>query len=125
MRLTWRDGVATLMGAFAAAIVIATTNAWAWPGLASYRTGTLVLGAIGLGMCIVGSQLADDGSAPKVTSLPGLLGFGGAVLTISGIITGSKVIFLALAVDMAVLYAMATVRHALGTTSATAHPHGV
>jgi len=136
MTLTWRDGAATLIGGAALAVYMAVTHGWGWVGISSYRTGALVLGGLGLTMCIVGGKLAvdEEGTPSQAGTLDiknpwigfaSLLGTGAFALTIAGAITGSTAVFEWLGIDIIVLWALTTLRHTmygLAGSGRGAHP---
>jgi hypothetical protein len=51
MRLTWRDGVETIVAVATVAIALAVTQEWGWLLLGSIGAGVLVLGIVGIAMC--------------------------------------------------------------------------
>ena len=63
MRLTWRDGVTTILAGCTVAIAMAVAQGWGWPLLGSVAAGVAVLGAVGLAMCVLG---ASTDSAPSL-----------------------------------------------------------
>ena len=114
MRLSWKDGITTALLLVALLVVQAVIQGWGWPLLGSYRTGVLALGILGISMCTIGAQI-NEGSFGKspYTILASLLGGGALVLIVVGLVIGSRAVFLAVASDILVLWAMATVRHAI------------
>ena len=132
MRLTWRDGVATLLGLLGAIVVVAVIAGWDWPLLGSYRAGVVALAAIGVPMCLIGAYPFWDSVAfrePRLIfrdpflTVAAMLGFVAATVLVIGLVTGTKLLFMTLAALMGVLWLVATVRHAVeaaprGTTPA-------
>ena len=132
MRLTWRDGVATALGMLGAVVVMAVQQGWEWPLLGNYRAGVVALGAIGVPMCLIGAYPFWDSVAfqqPRLIlrdpflTVAAVLGFAAATALVIGLVTGTELPFVSLAVLMGVLWLVATVRHALeaaprGTTPA-------
>lgn len=119
MRLTWKDGVATLLAALVAAVTVATLQGWGWPLLGGYRSAGLVVFALGVLMCAVcGSALrtADDMKDPYVR-FASALGTVALLGLVGVLIWGTQAWFLALVIDIAVLWAMTTVRHAFAHTT--------
>lgn len=117
MRLSWRDGIATGLGVFAIFVYRAVTESWGWALLGSYRSGTLVLAGVGLAMCIVGGQLVTPTKTDPMLNLGWLLGSMAFVVTLIGVIAPSKGAFELLAIDVAVLWGVATIRHTLAIPS--------
>jgi hypothetical protein len=114
MRLTLRDGVTTILMGLVAAVVLAVTQSWGWPLLGSYRSGVGVLGVVGITMCSIGgSSLEASSFRSPLVRLASVLGGVAAVLIVGGLIAGTETLFLALAGDIGVLWAVATLRHAL------------
>jgi len=127
MRLTWKDAAATvLMGAVGIATV-ATVQGWGWPLLGSYRSAGVVVFGLGMLMCPVGGsamRTADDMKDPYVR-FASTLGFLALVALTGVLIWGTQAWFLVLGSDIAVLWAMATIRHAVhGTAEPKALPAG-
>lgn len=111
--LTWKDGLTTILLAAAIAVMLAVTQAWGWPALGSYRTGALVLGLLGLGMCAGGAVEGRRRSRVYSTTMA-VLGSSALVLLIWGIIAGTEAVFLALGATIGVMWIASTIGHALG-----------
>lgn len=89
------------------------TGLWGWPLLGSYRTGTLALGILGMGMCAGGAVEGRRRSTLFSTSMA-LLGSLALVLLIWGVVAGAETVFLALAAVIGVMWLASTIGHALG-----------
>jgi hypothetical protein len=113
MRLTWRDGVTTLLAALIGLIAIAHLQGWSVPVVDSARGGSAAIGVVGLGMCIVGGSGAAITAKSGYTMLAGLMGGAALLLVIAGLITGWSVMVTLIAADTLLLYALTTARHAL------------
>ena len=122
MHVTWRDGVATTLGLLGGIVVLAVVQGWNWPVLDSYRAGVLALAAIGIPMCLVGAYPFWDSVAfrqPRLIlrdpflTIAAVLGFAAAIALVVGLVTGTELPFVSLAVLMGVLWLVATVRHAV------------
>jgi hypothetical protein len=113
MRLTWRDGVTTLLMALVVAVALAVTQRGDWPLLGSYRSGVGVLGVVGITMCSIGSSLEASSFRSPLVRFASVLGGVAVVLIVAGLIAGTETLFLTLAADIAVLWVVATLRHAL------------
>ena len=120
MRLTWRDGVATILAACVGAVTLAVTESLDWPLLGSNRAGIGVLAAIGWAMCVVGGSRTSSSFRGPVGVLASILGVVALVLIVLGLITGSETALVALAADIGFLWLVATTRHAI--VPATAAP---
>jgi len=97
-------------------VYFAVIEAWGWPLLGSYRTGVAILGFIGIAMCASGSQVGEGKQmrAPLTVAIS-FLGAAALVLVVWGLIVVSEAVFTALAIDIVVLWAITTLRHAAGT----------
>lgn len=122
MRLTWRDGVATALGLMGAVVVLAVLQGRDWPLLGTYRAGVVALAAIGVPMCMIGAYPFWDSVAfanPRLIlrdpflTISAVLGFAAATALVIGLVTGTELPFVSLAVLMGVLWLVATVRHAV------------
>jgi hypothetical protein len=123
MRLTWRDGVATVLAGLVVAVALAVTRSWDWPLLGSYRAGVAALGVIGWSMCILGGpRTASSFKGPFVVFASALGGLA-LVLVIVGLVTGTQGPFIWLAVDIEVLWATTTLHHADSAGPAPARRH--
>lgn len=113
MRLTWRDFVTTLL--IAAVVLVFASNAagWAWPFVDTTRGATLVVGAIGLGACIVGGSGNAIVAKSRYMALMSTLGGAAALLLVVGLISGWPIALSLLVLDTVLLYVIATVRHGL------------
>ena len=113
MGLTWRDGVATLLAAVVAVVGLAVTNEWGWPMLGGFRAGTLVVGILGLAMCITGGSggAMEAGMQDRGVKVLAALGGLSFVLIVAGLITGSELVFMALVIVTLGMWLMATIRH--------------
>jgi hypothetical protein len=119
MRLTWRDGVETVLLAGVVAVTLAVTQGWGWPLLGSERAGVAVLAVIGYAMCVLGgSRTAVEGliREPRGHASVAVLSAFGAlalVLVVVGLLVGTQAMLVALAITLAVLWAITTARHGL------------
>lgn len=116
MSLTWRDAIATLLVGVAVIITYARVKGLNWPLLSSWRMGIIVLLVLGLGTCIV----VGSGGVPAKnswTTISAGLGMLAFMLALVGLIINSRVMFLALAADIVVLWVISTLRHIVTTTA--------
>lgn len=123
MRLTWRDGVATVLAGSVVAVVLAVTRSWDWPMLGSYRAGVGALGVIGWSMCIFGSSITQASFKGPFVVFASALGGLALFLVIVGLVTGTETPFILLAVVIEVLWAATTLRHSVSARQAGPHRH--
>ena len=110
MRLTWRDGIATLLTAAAVAIFWALQAGFSLPLVASVRGAAAAILLIGVGTCAIGARMYERGR------LYTTLGFLGTVAFFAGLVAIIWARESALAVESSVivfLWAATTIRHAL------------
>ena len=107
MTLTRKDALATSLIGLAVLAFLATHEAWNVPLIGdSHRWAAAVIMVLGVGACAAGAR--------RVTStLYSVLGGAAFVLGVLALITGSLTPLSLLVADMAVMWAIATVRHAL------------
>ncbi|HTI29872.1 MAG TPA: hypothetical protein VL687_05910 [Methylomirabilota bacterium] len=114
MRLTWKDGATTLLAAVVVGILAAHTANWSVPFVENARWAALLIGGIGLLMCIVGGSEAAIVARSTYTVVAGTLGGVALLLVIAGVVTGSSLAVTLVAVDTIVLWLVSTIRHAVG-----------
>ena len=126
MRLTWRDGVETVLAGLTVAVAMAVTQEWSWPLLGSVGASVVVLGVIGWAMCIFsGSTTSVPSMKDPFTIAMSVLGFGALVLIVVGLITKSEGVLVALAVVTVVMWLVSTTAHALTRKpNAASYPTG-
>jgi hypothetical protein len=126
MRLTWKDGVATVLAAAVVVVGLAVAGDWGWPLLGSPRAGALAAGFIGIAMCSLSQAGKDmeDGLREPAAKVLAALGMLSLVLMIGGVIINSELMFLGLLIVTIGMWLMSTIRHAAGTgsTRRAAHP---
>lgn len=114
MKLTWRDGVTTILAGLTVAIAFAVTQEWGWPLLGSVAAGVGVLGVVGWAMCILGGATK---SVPSMTNpftvVMAAFGSVALVLIVVGLITRNEAVFVALAAVTVVMWLASTTAHAL------------
>ncbi len=111
-RLSWRDGIATLITAFVVLLTAAVTNEWGWPVVgSSYRVGGLILFAAGLATCIVaGESMAGKRSDPFLTAAKWLSVLAPALL-LATLIFATAPFLVGLAAVIVALWLLATLHH--------------
>jgi hypothetical protein len=113
MRLTWRDGATTLLAAAVALIYVANAAGWAIPVVDDTRGATLLLGVVGLGMCIVGGSGSTIARSDALIVPAGILGGVAFLLIVVGLITSWAIVVPLLSADTLLLWAISTARHAV------------
>jgi hypothetical protein len=115
MRLTWKDGVTTLLAIATVVVALAVVQDWGWPLLGSYRAGAVVLLAVGLGMCALGGSTVQRSEARgpyfATMSMLGLFALGFAIWTL---IADAEGPFLGLAITSILMWLVSTLHHAVG-----------
>jgi hypothetical protein len=87
---------------------------WAWPLLGDVRIGIVALAVIGGIACMFGSPLERSYYVDPFGFVTAAVGMGAvAVSVIAGLITGGSQFLLALMLVTGMLWALATVRHAV------------
>jgi hypothetical protein len=112
MRLTWRDAVVTALAMLVAGIALANVAGTPILFVEDARGATLLVGAIGLGMCIVGGSGSTIEAKSPFTIVGGVLGGVAMLLVVAGLFTGSSLALTLLAADTVLLWAVSTVHHA-------------
>jgi hypothetical protein len=121
MKLTFRDAITTVLAGLVGAVVLAVTQGWAWPALGSPRAGILALGVLGIAMCSIGTRSEDMATKDALVRHPGMIAgsaLGGValVLLVAGLVVGSEALLVVFAIDLLLLWAIATLRHAVAPT---------
>ena len=114
MRLTWRDGAATVLAALTVMVTLALTQAWSWPLLGSYQAGVVALTIIGVAMCTAGAMGMETPSVTQpFAAIVSVLGVAALGLIIFRLIAATQAPFVALAVVLLAIWFVTTVHHAL------------
>ena len=129
MGLTWRDAVTTMLAGAVALVGLAVSGEWGWAMLGSYRMGSLAVGILGIGMCIVANpgkqmeqRMQEQDRGEKVLAVLGGVSF---VLMILGVIVSSELLFMLLTIVTLAMWLMATIRHtSVGATRPVHHGSG-
>jgi hypothetical protein len=134
MKLTWKDGAATILVGAAAAATLAVTKGWDWPLLGSYRWGVVMLAVVGVITCAVAGG-AGEGIATKepatfegpLGALARLLHLAVPAILLIGLIAPSAGVVLAMGADVLALWVVGTIHHAVQgrTTAPDRHPVGI
>jgi len=116
MRLTWKDGVTTLLAVAVVLVTMSVVQGWDWPLLGSYRAGTVALVVLGMGMCATGGSTIQSFSMrnPYVATTS-ILGGLALAFAIWALVSNTEEPFVALAVDTVLLWLVSTMHHAIGS----------
>jgi hypothetical protein len=119
MRLTWKDGVSTLLAIATVLATLAVVQDWGWPLLGSYRAGAAALLVLGIAMCALGDATAERSNirSPYVVTM-NVLGFLALGFGVWALIADAKEPFLALAFTSVLMWAASTLHHAVRTRPA-------
>jgi hypothetical protein len=122
MRLTWKDGVATLLVIGVVLVALAVVQGWDWPLVGSYRAGTVAILAMGLGVCALGgSMLEREGAGGPYRATMSILGFAALAFGVWALIADAEEPFIALTVVTVLMWLVATLHHLV---AASAGRHG-
>lgn len=126
MRLSRQDAWSTVLVVVGLTMALSVMQGWNWPLLGGVREGVIALGIAGLGACLLGSpreRFYFTDPFALATMLVAAVAVAFAI--VGGLITGSVEYLLALMLVTVMLWAFATIRHAVeGRSSArirTAH----
>jgi|RhiMethySRZTD1v2_1073278.scaffolds.fasta_scaffold161787_4 hypothetical protein len=126
MRLTWKDGAATLLTAFAVLVFFAAHQSWdVWLIGSSNRWAAVavtLLGAVTCGLGAASDELAAGREATTSVKLLSAVGAVTGVLAILAIATGSLTMLSLLVLGIVVLWVGATLRHASHLGHTGHHP---
>lgn len=124
MRLTWRDGVETVLVALVVVAVIGVLQERDWTLLGTERAAAGTVFAIGFLMCQVGMRTqvreARDLVRGPFMRAASVLGSIALVLAIAGIAFPARWIVVALGGTLVVMWFLATTHHAVGEPIARA-----
>ena len=113
MKLTWRDGVATVLMLGTVAVALAVTQGWNWTLLGSTKAGVAAVAAIGYMMCRLGMHWITDAKMRGPVIAASVLGVAALVLIVAGLIVGTEALLVALTIDIVALWFITTWRHAM------------
>jgi len=114
MRLSWKDAWSTVLVVFGLSMALSVTQGWNWPLLGGVREGIVALGIAGVGACVLGSpreRFYFTDPFGLVTMLIVMVAL--AVAIVGGLIVGSVQYLLVLMFLTVMLWALATLRHAV------------
>jgi hypothetical protein len=121
MKLGWKDAWSTLLVVLGLVLALSVIQGWNWPALGGVREGIVALGVLGLGAHLLGEPrerfyFTDPFAMITMLIIVGTM----AIAIVGGLITGSVQFLVALMVVVVMLWAFATLRHAVeGRTKPT------
>ncbi len=113
-RLGWKDAWSTVLVVIGLAMALSVTQSWNWPLLGGVREGIIALGVFGVGACLfgdIGERFYRTDPFALATMLVFMLA--AALAIVGGLLVGSVEYLLVLMVVTAMLWAVATLRHAV------------
>lgn len=114
MRLSRNDVWSTVLVVVGLAMALSVTQGWNWPLLGGVREGIIALGIAGLGACLLGApreRFYFTDPFGLVTMLVVIVAL--AIAIVGGLIVGSVQYLIVLMLVTAMLWAVATLRHAV------------
>jgi hypothetical protein len=117
MRLTWKDGIATVLVGLVVVAALSVAGAWGWPLLGSYRVATIMLAVVGVAACAFagGGTSAGTKEPPSfkgpLGAISWILHLGVAVLVIFALVAPSETVVLLMAATIAAIWVVGTVHH--------------
>jgi hypothetical protein len=114
MRLTWKDLLATVLLVVGLVVALSVMEGWKWPLLGGVREGIIALSVVGFGAHLLGEpreRFYWTDPFALITTL--IIAAAMAIAIVGGLITGSVQFLLALMLATTMLWAMATLRHAV------------
>jgi hypothetical protein len=109
--LTRKDVAATGLTALVVLTFAATHESWNVPLVGgSHRWAAAAIALLGIATCALGSPSREADAATRVVMGLGMLAF---VLTVLALVLGSLTVLSVLVVDIVVLWAVSTLRHAM------------
>jgi hypothetical protein len=114
MRLTWKDALSTVLVLAGLLMALSVIQGWGWPLLSGVRSGIIALAVVGLAACTLGAPRESfyyrDPFGLMTTAV---VMIALVVAIVGGLIVGTQQFLIVLMVVTAMLWVMATVRHAV------------
>jgi uncharacterized membrane protein len=117
MRLTWKDGITTLLVVAVVLVAMAVIQEWGWPLLGSYRAGGIVLLVLGMAMCTMSGSTQETSMRSPYTMTASILGVLALVLAIWTVIADTQAPLVALTIDIVLLWLVSTLHHVVASPS--------
>jgi hypothetical protein len=114
MRLNWKDLLSTVLLVVGLALALSATQGWNWPLLGGVREGIIALTVFGFGAHLLGAPrerfyYTDPFALVTILIVVAAM----AIAIVGGLITGSVQFLVMLMIVTTMLWAMATLRHAV------------
>lgn len=114
MRLNWKDAWSTVLVVLGLTMALSVTQGWNWPLLGGVREGIIALAVVGFGAHLLGSPgerfyFTDPFALIAILIVVAAM----AIAIVGGLITGSVQYLVGLMLVTTMLWALATLRHAV------------
>jgi hypothetical protein len=114
MRLNWKDAWSSVLVVVGLAMALSVTQGWNWPLLGGEREGIIALGIAGVGACLLGAPRERFYfTDPFGLAMMLVVAVAAAIAIVGGLIVGSVEYLVALMFVTAIMWAFATLRHAM------------
>jgi hypothetical protein len=123
MRLTWKDALSSALVVAGLAMALSVLAGWGWPLLGGVRAGIIALGVLGGIACVLGAPFERSYYADPFGLITAVIAMGGVTIAVvGGLIFGAQQYLLALILVTIMLWALATLRHAIEGVNPAAPP---
>ncbi len=114
MRLSWKDVWSTVLVVVGLTMALSVTQGWNWPFLGGVREGIIVLAIAGVSACLLGAPRERSWfTDPFALAFVLVAAVALAIGIVGGLIVGSVSYLVVLMVVTTMLWAVATLRHAV------------
>lgn len=110
MGITWKDAVTTVLAAGVITVAVAVVQKWGTPILSSARLASVIILAVGVGMCILSGydpEKLNSTYAGLMSMIAGLAG----IAAILGVVFGTGFFVVIAAGAVGILWLVSTIRH--------------
>ena len=122
MRLTWKDLASTVLVVVGLALALSVMQGWNWPLVGGVREGIIALAVVGFGAHLLGAPRERFyWTDPFALAVMLIVLAAMAIAIVGGLITGSAEYLSILMVVTAMLWALATLRHAVEGRNPSKH----
>ncbi|HYL08095.1 MAG TPA: hypothetical protein VEU76_06070 [Candidatus Udaeobacter sp.] len=119
MKLSWKDVGSTILVVLGLTLALSVAQGWNWPLLGGVREGIIALAIFGFGAHLLGEPRERSYySDPFGLITMGIAVAAMAIAIVGGLISGSFQYLVALMIVVPMLWALATLRHAVEGRSA-------
>jgi hypothetical protein len=120
MKLTWKDVGSTVLVVVGLTLALSVAQGWNWPLLGGVREGIIALAIFGFGAHLLGEPRERSYYSDPFGLMTMTIGVAAmAIAIVGGLITASFQYLLVLMVVVPMLWALATLRHAVEGRSAS------